>query len=113
MASGGRGEEEGNGRVVEGTLFGAREVEDGRVTKDAVRTVVTFHPEEDVCLKQPVGEEGRKKRGRKERGRSGEGEEGEEEERGKREVEREKGGREGGECTLFTLQTELEAGEGY
>ena len=45
MASGGSGEEEGNGKVVEGALFGAGEVEDGRVTKDVVRTVVTFHPE--------------------------------------------------------------------
>ena len=64
MASGGGGEEEGNGRVVEGTLFGAGEVEDGRMTKDAVRTIVTFHPEEDVCLKQPVGEAGRRGEGR-------------------------------------------------
>ena len=88
MASGGGGEEEGNGRVVEGTLFSAGEVEDGRMTKDAVRTVVTFHPEEDVGLKQPVGEDGRRGEGRREGGK-------------------------GGECTLFTLQTELEVGEGY
>ena len=44
MASGGRGEEEGNGGVVEGALFGTGEVEDGRVTKDVVRTIITFHP---------------------------------------------------------------------
>ena len=130
MASGGRGEEEGNGRVVEGTLFGAGEVEDGRVTKDAVRTVVTFHPEEDVCLKQPVGEEGRKKRGGKreeevERERKGKKRREEREKwRGRREGkkrreerekwrERREGGKRGGERTLFTLQTELEVGEGY
>ena len=44
MASGGRGKEEGNGGVVEGALFGTGEVEDGRVTKDVVRTIITFHP---------------------------------------------------------------------
>ena len=69
MTSGGGGEKKGNGRVVEGALFGAGEVEDGRMTKDIVRTVVTFHPEEDVGLKQPVGEEGRRGEGRERRRR--------------------------------------------
>ena len=97
MASGGRGEEEGNGRVVEGTLFGAGEVEDGRMTKDTVRTVVTFHPEEDVCLKQPVGEEGRRGEGRERKKWRGRGR-GRERKGKKRREEREKwrGRREGG-----------------
>ena len=113
MTSGGGGEKEGNGRVVEGALFGAGEVEDGRMTKDVVRTVVTFHPEEDVGLKQPVGEEGRRgeERERKKKEKEGKGRERkeverekkgrerrgeEEEERGGREVERKREGR--GEC---------------
>lgn len=51
MAGYGGGEEGGNGRVVVGALFGTGEVEDGRMRKEVVRTIVRLCPEEDVSLK--------------------------------------------------------------
>jgi len=51
VAGYGGGEEGGNGRVVVGALFGTGEVEDGRMRKEVVRTIVRFCPEEDVSLK--------------------------------------------------------------